>query len=350
MASTRSKLTGSLYITDDLEIVGSITASQGFQGLTDVFSASAQVDHDSTTNFVAAEHISHTGVAITGTGLLTGGGNIDTSRAITIDTSTADWTTAIVNQLPTGLVSSSTQMDTLFNLDGVVSSSAQINALDITEVGTISSGVWSGTALVAGKVPAITALTGYTAGAYANASSVGGSSIATVGTIGTGAWQGTIIASAYLDSDTAHLTTAQTFTGEKKFATDVTVSGSLIISSSIGDSPYGMLVKGAISASGDVIAYQSSDRNLKDNIVPIESPLEKLSQINGVAFDWNNKQDLYTGRDIGVIAQEIEKVLPEIVQTRESGYKAVRYDKIVALLIEAIKEQQLQIDELKTRL
>ena len=76
----------------------------------------------------------------------------------------------------------------------------------------------------------------------------------------------------------------------------------------------------------------------------------KIFQINGVSFDWNNKQDLYSGRDVGVIAQEIESVLPEIVQTRESGMKAVRYEKIVALLIEAIKEQQLQIDELKARL
>jgi hypothetical protein len=77
-------------------------------------------------------------------------------------------------------------------------SQADINALDITEVGTISSGVWSGTALVAGKVPAITALTGYAAGTYANASSVGASSIVTVGTIGTGVWQGTAINQTYL--------------------------------------------------------------------------------------------------------------------------------------------------------
>ena len=61
--------------------------------------------------------------------------------------------------------------------------------------------------------------------------------------------------------------------------------------------------------------------------------------------DKSNKK----GHDVGVIAQEIEKVLPELVVERDSGYKAVRYEKIVALLIEAIKQQQLQIDELKSK-
>jgi hypothetical protein len=55
----------------------------------------------------------------------------------------------------------------------------------------------------------------------------------------------------------------------------------------------------------------------------------------------------YKGHDVGVIAQEIEKVLPEVVTTRDNGYKAVKYEKIVPLLIEAIKEQQEQIDELR---
>ena len=56
---------------------------------------------------------------------------------------------------------------------------------------------------------------------------------------------------------------------------------------------------------------------------------------------------MYEGQDVGVIAQEIEKVLPEVVETRETGYKAVKYEKIVPLLIESIKEQQKQIEELK---
>ena len=91
---------------------------------------------------------------------------------------------------------------------------------------------------------------------------------------------------------------------------------------------------------------------MKENISNIDEPLKKLSYINGVEFDWIPKEGIHSneGHDIGVIAQEIEKILPELVTTRENGYKAVRYEKIVALLIEAVKEQQSQIDELKNKL
>ena len=109
-------------------------------------------------------------------------------------------------------------------------------------------------------------------------------------------------------------------------------------------------VTGSIYSSGDVVAFASSDARLKDNLQPISSPIEKVQQIGGYEFDWNENQSTHTGHDIGVIAQEIEKILPELVTTRDDGYKAVRYEKIVALLIEAVKEQQSQIDELKARL
>ena len=107
---------------------------------------------------------------------------------------------------------------------------------------------------------------------------------------------------------------------------------------------------GRIDASGDVVAFSSSDRNFKENITPIENPIEKIKMISGNTYDW--KADLkdvhgYEGNDVGVIAQEIEEVLPQIVTTRENGYKAVKYEKLVALLIEGIKEQQTQIEKLR---
>jgi hypothetical protein len=107
-------------------------------------------------------------------------------------------------------------------------------------------------------------------------------------------------------------------------------------------------ITGELRATGDVIAYYSSDERLKDNITPISNALDKVKQIGGYEFDWNDKQSTYEGHDVGVIAQEIEAVLPELVTTRDNGYKAVKYEKIIALLIEAIKEQQRQIDELKS--
>jgi hypothetical protein len=99
-------------------------------------------------------------------------------------------------------------------------------------------------------------------------------------------------------------------------------------------------VGGDIRATGEVVAYAASDKNLKDNIQKIKSPLTIISKISGYTFDWNQNQKTYTGKDYGVIAQEIEEVMPELVITRESGYKAVNYEKIIPLLIESIKEQQ----------
>ena len=113
---------------------------------------------------------------------------------------------------------------------------------------------------------------------------------------------------------------------------------------------------GEIRATHDVTAYYSSDANLKTNVVSIENALDKVKQIRGVEFDWTQEyiddkggEDGYFVRkhDVGVIAQEVEAVLPEVVGTRENGTKAVRYDRMVALLVEAIKDQQSQIDELK---
>lgn len=115
----------------------------------------------------------------------------------------------------------------------------------------------------------------------------------------------------------------------------------------IGTAPSG--TTGEIRAAGDITAYYSSDKRLKDNITPISDAINKLNQIGGYEFDWNSNSS-HSGHDVGVIAQEIEKVLPEVVTTRDNGYMAVRYEKIVALLIQAVKEQQLQIDELKSKL
>jgi hypothetical protein len=109
---------------------------------------------------------------------------------------------------------------------------------------------------------------------------------------------------------------------------------------------------GVIRAGNDVIAYYSSDERLKENVKPIENAIDKVSKIRGVEFDWIVDKEIHDneGHDVGVIAQEIEKVLPEVVQTRDNGYKAVKYEKIVSLLIEAVNEQQQQINKLQEKL
>jgi hypothetical protein len=102
-----------------------------------------------------------------------------------------------------------------------------------------------------------------------------------------------------------------------------------------------------IEASGDVIAFGSSDERLKDNITYIHRPIDKINKIGGYKFTWNDKQNTYLGKDVGVLAQEIEAVLPEIVTTRGSGYKAVKYEKIVPLLIEGIKELDKKVKDIE---
>ena len=109
----------------------------------------------------------------------------------------------------------------------------------------------------------------------------------------------------------------------------------------------GISVTGAIQATGDVVAFHSSDYRLKNNITTIENALDKVDEMRGVEFDWNEKQDSWEGHDIGVIAQEVEKVIPEIVIERDDGYKAVSYHKLTALLIQAVKELKEEIKELK---
>jgi hypothetical protein len=111
---------------------------------------------------------------------------------------------------------------------------------------------------------------------------------------------------------------------------------------------------GEIRATNNVTAFYSSDGRLKDNVQVIANALDKVLQIRGVEFDWNNltePEDGYFVRkhDIGVIAQEVEKVLPEVVATREDGTKAVKYDRIIPLLIEAIKELKAEVNQLKNK-
>ena len=109
----------------------------------------------------------------------------------------------------------------------------------------------------------------------------------------------------------------------------------------------GVYVKGGIEATGDITAYFSSDERLKDNITPIPNALERVASLSGNTFDWNDKTDK-VGSETGVIAQEVQALgLPDVVTERDNGYLAVRYEKLVPLLIEAIKELKAEVEELK---
>ena len=105
----------------------------------------------------------------------------------------------------------------------------------------------------------------------------------------------------------------------------------------------------SVSATGDIVAYSGSDKRLKNNIVNISNALNKVKQLNGVTWKWNDdvNEVTKTAPTTGLIAQEVLEVLPEVVNEREDGYLGIDYSKMVGLLVEAIKEQQTQIAELK---
>ena len=142
----------------------------------------------------------------------------------------------------------------------------------------------------------------------------------------------------------ATMFTSPTFTG--------TITGSALRIGTTGTVP----ADGDIRVTGNITAYDTSDIRLKENIQLIPNALGKLEQIRGVTFDWTAEEivrrggeDLYFVRkhDVGVIAQEVEKVLPEIVATKDNGMKAVQYEKLTALLIESVKELSAKVTSLE---
>jgi hypothetical protein len=111
----------------------------------------------------------------------------------------------------------------------------------------------------------------------------------------------------------------------------------------------------AINGSLTMITVSSiSDERYKRDIKPLDSPLEKVLHLQGVSYEWktgeHNGTGFREGRQIGLVAQDAEKVLPELVHTDDKGYKSLAYDKIVAVLIEAIKEQQSELKEKDARI
>jgi hypothetical protein len=114
-------------------------------------------------------------------------------------------------------------------------------------------------------------------------------------------------------------------------------------------------VKGAaffdtsIECAGDITAYYSSDERFKNNIVKIDNPLWKISQLNGVIWEWNDNvgDDTKKSPNTGLIAQDVQKVLPEVVKERADGYLALDYQKMAGLFVEAIKELQEKIINLE---
>jgi hypothetical protein len=166
-----------------------------------------------------------------------------------------------------------------------------------------------------------------------------------------------------------NITATQTITGQGFFCTSLTTNGGAITSGAITsgaitsgaitcttittngntiDAGTGAITCGSLTATGNVTAY--SDKRLKTNVTPVENALDKVNAMRGVTFNLKSNPD--GKRNLGVIAQEIEEVLPEVVHTDDSDkkLKSVAYGNLVAVLIEAVKELSAKVETLEKKI
>jgi len=137
--------------------------------------------------------------------------------------------------------------------------------------------------------------------------------------------------------------TSDSTSTSRKIVTTTNSGGGSMTTAEIDDDLYYRTDTGTLSAT---TFNSTSDINRKTNIRTIDNALEIIDEIRGVRFDWK-----YNGApSIGVIAQEVEKVLPELVEVNHNGSKTVSYGNLVAILIQGIKEQQLSIMDLNEKI
>jgi hypothetical protein len=372
--SGSSQVDGTTITNKSITIAGTSTALGGSITLatitngSSIVSGSSQIDVTATTNYsTISSHISNTSNPHSVTATQVGLGNVTNESKATMFTnaaltgtptaptatantnSTQIATTAYVQQELTDLIGgASAAFDTLLEIsaslasgdstlttlvDGKLSKASNLSDLTDASAARTNLGLAIGTNVQAYN----STLAAVAGGTYS-----GDDSITTIGTITAGS------VTAILPSGT--------ISGSSQVVLSSTTGGGTSANVQFGSLGIGMAASGTsgrIDATNDIVAYSSSDIRFKENITPIDSPLNKITKIGGYTYDWKEENKIehgYEGNDIGVIAQEIEEVLPQLVQTRESGYKAVKYDKLVALLIEGIKEQQSQIEELTNRI
>jgi hypothetical protein len=294
-----------------------------------------------------------------------------------------------LSNIPAGIISSSAQIDTLFNIDGLVSGSSQINFTQLSGIstniissssdtsnvdviitgGSISANLYGG--VVSGSAQIVNVLTSLNSFSASNDNTSLNSATSSYETKGRGIVSGSSQVnftqlsgiSSGIVSSSAQITpllpsgilsgSNQTNITSINQNLGTSTTGVQFASLGIGTAPdatYELKIQGDIAASGDIVAYYTSDKRLKDNIQPIENALDKVNELGGYTFDWNEElQKARKGHDIGVIAQEVQSVLPEVVVERDNGYLGVDYQKLVPVLIEAIKELSAKVKELENK-
>jgi len=232
------------------------------------------------------------------------------------------------------------------------------NVLVTTSTGVNVTGTLNATGVITGNGSGLSALNGSNVSTGTLAVGRGGLGITTTPTNGQiPIGNGTTYVAAGITGTTNQITVTNG-AGSITLSTPQSIgTGNDVQFNSLGVGTAGSATAGEIRATNNITAYYSSDIRLKENIKKIKNPLKLLKKIRGVNFDWtedfinkNGGEDGYFIRknDVGVIAQEVQAVLPQVVAKRSDDYLAVRYEKIVPLLIEAINELSTKLDEYKS--
>ena len=320
---------------------GTITGSAQVTGLSNAQLTNSSTTIGTTTIALGASSTTLAGltsVTSTGfTGALTGNASTVTNGVYTTDTGTVTSTMILDGTIVNGDINASaaivdTKLATI-STAGKVSNSAttatSANTVSAIVARDASGNFSAGTITAALSGNASTATTLATARAI-NGVNFDGSAAITV-TAAAGTLSGATLASGVTASS---LTSVGTLTS-------LTVTGAITANG-------GIAVTGAITATGDITAYYTSDKRHKNNIQTIPNALEKVTKLNGVTWEWNDDVNEVTKSTpkTGLIAQEVQEVLPEVVKTRDDGFLALDYSKMMGLMVEAIKEQQTQIHSL----
>ena len=345
-----------------------------------VVSSSAQIDHNATTNYVANRHIDHSAVSISAGSGLTGGGDITTTRTLSI--ATGGVTNSMLQNSTISGISLGSNLSTLTIGTGLSGTSYNgSGAVTIANTGVTSVVAGTGISINqgTGAVTVTNTITNNNQLTNGSGFQTTSGTVAKVENTVSGTNSADLVYGNMADNDQFRIRIGGTATNsgfvEIATADDGTepiyvrqytgVFGSLVRTATLLDG------SGNTTFPGDVTAY-SSDERLKENVQNIPNALDKVLSLNGVTFDW--KQEAFDAGfnpkikegDAGVLAQQVQAVLPQAVRYAPfdrnhegesiSGkdYLTVQYEKLAPLFIEAIKEQQVliqsqqsQIDELK---
>ena len=326
--------------TVDISANTNLAASTGITLTGDTLTTNdGQIVHDNLSGFVANEHIDHSGVTLTAGNGLTGGGTIESSRTFAVGAGTG--VTVNADDIAIGQ-DVATSADVQFSTLGL--GTAPSTQLHVKNSGGIEVRLEADSDNSGQEDCFIRFYTD-------NKSQEG---IAGMDNNNSSTLFSSNTENAMVFGTVSNLPTV--FATNNTERMQIEADGDIKIEESLGIGVAPSSTTGRLDCSNDVIAFSSSDRRWKENIVRIENPLDKISKIGGYTFDWKElteeekrTQHGNEGHDVGVIAQEVKEVLPEVVKERDNGYLAVDYEKLVPLLIESIKELKEEIDDIKKK-